>query len=220
MDTTTLFRSVTPTELRLIAKSGFKRFPAPDQPLFYPLCNEEYAIEIVQRWNAREDMGGFVTRFVVRSEALRPYEKHIVGPRHHEEYWIPCTDLDDLNDAIVGLIEVVREFPPSSVIEARKRWFENYVEGAAETSVVAGAEGGPYRCPCCGYRTLNERGAFEICPVCFWEDDGQDEGDVDTVRGGPNGSLSLRAARHNFERIGASDERSLTSVRAPKEEEE
>ena len=24
---------------------------------------------------------------------------------------------------------------------------------------------------CCGYRTLDERGAFDICPVCFWEDD-------------------------------------------------
>lgn len=27
-------------------------------------------------------------------------------------------------------------------------------------------------CPCCGYRTLQERGQYEICPVCSWEDDG------------------------------------------------
>ncbi|MFF1770133.1 CPCC family cysteine-rich protein [Streptomyces sp. NPDC058249] len=36
------------------------------------------------------------------------------------------------------------------------------------------AEDGPYGCPCCGFLTLDERGSYEICPVCFWEDDGQD----------------------------------------------
>ncbi|MGR9272681.1 CPCC family cysteine-rich protein (plasmid) [Rhizobium leguminosarum] len=52
-----------------------------------------------------------------------------------------------------------------------------------------------YRCPCCHFRTLHERGGNEICPVCFWEDDGQDVHDVGDVRGGPNGTLSL--TRHN-----------------------
>lgn len=30
-----------------------------------------------------------------------------------------------------------------------------------------------YKCPCCGYYTLNEppNGTYNICPVCFWEDD-------------------------------------------------
>ena len=36
-------------------------------------------------------------------------------------------------------------------------------------------------CPCCGYETLGERGAFEICGVCWWEDDGQDNADADQV---------------------------------------
>ena len=39
-------------------------------------------------------------------------------------------------------------------------------------------------CPCCGFVTLPERGADDICPVCFWEDDGQDDHDADEVRGG------------------------------------
>jgi hypothetical protein len=42
--------------------------------------------------------------------------------------------------------------------------------------------------------TLNERGGWEICAVCFWEDDGQDDHDADNVRGGPNGALSLTQA--------------------------
>lgn len=68
-------------------------------------------------------------------------------------------------------------------------------------------------CPCCGHLTLAERGAFEMCPVCWWEDDGQDEMDADLVRGGPNGELSLSQARANFQSVGASDPRFVGSVR-------
>lgn len=70
-------------------------------------------------------------------------------------------------------------------------------------------------CPCCRYRTLEERSGYEICPVCFWEDDGQGDSDATTVRGGPNSNLSLAQARENFKAFGASDPRSVRSVRAP-----
>lgn len=53
-------------------------------------------------------------------------------------------------------------------------------------------------CPCCGFPTLGARSIFEICPICWWEDDGQDEADADEVRGGPNGAYSLTRARANF----------------------
>jgi hypothetical protein len=74
---------------------------------------------------------------------------------------------------------------------------------------------GPYACPCCGYLTLPERGGYDICPVCFWEDDGQDDHDADVVRGGPNHGLSLSVARQNFTKIGASAERWLPNIRPP-----
>jgi cysteine-rich CPCC protein len=51
--------------------------------------------------------------------------------------------------------------------------------------------------------TLDELGANEICPVCFWEDDGQSDRDADVVRGGPNGSLSLTQARRNYRQFGS-----------------
>jgi hypothetical protein len=76
-----------------------------------------------------------------------------------------------------------------------------------------------YLCPCCGYLTLPERGGYDICPVCFWEDDGQDEHDADTVRGGPNSHLSLNRARKNYFGIGACEERFLENVRPPRPEE-
>ena len=48
-------------------------------------------------------------------------------------------------------------------------------------------------CPCCGSSVLRERGAFEICPVCGWEDDPAQSADPD-LEGGAN-DMSLNAAR-------------------------
>jgi hypothetical protein len=112
--TTTLWRPVGPKELELIAASDHRRFPPrlPEQPIFYPVCNERYAIEIAERWNASSDGGGFVTRFEVETEYLGRYETHVVGARYHEEYWIPAEDLNSFNDAIVGAIQVIHTFPP------------------------------------------------------------------------------------------------------------
>jgi Cysteine-rich CPCC len=80
-------------------------------------------------------------------------------------------------------------------------------------------DGSFYRCPCCGCRTLAERAGYEICPVCYWEDDGQDDHDADEVRGGPNGTLSLIQARESYRKCGASDARHLSNVRKPRPDE-
>lgn len=109
---TVLYRPVGPTELELVARSGFRRFPPrlPEQPIFYPVCNEQYAVEIAQRWNVRDSGVGYVTRFYVSDEVLRRYEPKVVGARYHEEYWIPAGELEGFNDAIVGPIEVIAEY--------------------------------------------------------------------------------------------------------------
>ena len=110
--------------------------------------------------------------------------------------------------------------PGPEEIERRKQWFDGYIQDLEHRSVVQPrAEGVSYRCPCCGCRTLDERGGFDICPVCFWEDDGQDDADADTVRGGPNGLLSLTQARQNYKEFGACDRKSLQHVRKPTVEE-
>jgi len=57
-----------------------------------------------------------------------------------------------------------------------------------------------YTCPCCGFPTLNERGGYDICILCKWEDDGQDDINADEVLGGPNESFSLTEARDNFQK--------------------
>jgi hypothetical protein len=53
-------------------------------------------------------------------------------------------------------------------------------------------------CPGCGYPTLTERGGYEICCVCNWEDDNQDDKEADEIWGGPNYELSLTENRLNI----------------------
>lgn len=101
-------------------------------------------------------------------------------------------------------------------IEQRKQWLENYIN---QERVIGEAEGKLFACPCCGYLTLEERGGYDICPVCFWEDDGQDDHNADLVLGGPNGRLSLSEARKNFREFGASNRDCLKHVRQPLPEE-
>jgi hypothetical protein len=105
-------------------------------------------------------------------------------------------------------------------LDRRREWFEWYVDRMEHHSVSRpNRSDGKYACPCCGHLTLDERGGFEICQVCFWEDDGQDDHDADIVRGGPNGSLSLTQARANYRTFGASEERFIDSTRSPTPEE-
>ena len=113
-ETVVLFRPVGEEELALIKESGFKGFPPrlPDQPIFYPVTNEDYAIQIARDWNAKlnASKSGYVTCFAVRKSFLDNYETRIVGGTNHEEYWIPADKLEELNRNIVGKIDVTREF--------------------------------------------------------------------------------------------------------------
>jgi len=56
-------------------------------------------------------------------------------------------------------------------------------------------------CPGCGYPTLSKRGEYEICSICNWEDDSQDNEEADEIWGGPNGKLSLTENRINIGKI-------------------
>lgn len=112
-ETVTLWRLTGPNELKLVEESGWKAWPPrlPEQPIFYPVTTEEYAIKIARDWNVPSSGSGFVTRFEVRKEFLERFEPQLAGGKAHEEYWIPAEDLDEFNAAIVGKIEVTRRFP-------------------------------------------------------------------------------------------------------------
>src|SRR3979411_431388 len=113
-ETVTLWRPVGPKELELIRQSGMRSFPPrlPEQPIFYPVLSEEYAVKIARDWNVPASGAGFVTRFqypVLRS-FLERYSVKEAGGVAHLEYWIPVEELAAFNQAIVGQIAVVAEF--------------------------------------------------------------------------------------------------------------
>ena len=111
-DTITLWRPVGPQELELIRQSGMRAFPPrlPEQPIFYPVTTEDYAMKIARDWSVPASGEGFVTRFEVLKTYLDQYDVQDAGGRAHREYWIPAEDLPAFNEAIVGEIEVVAEF--------------------------------------------------------------------------------------------------------------
>jgi hypothetical protein len=110
--TTTMYRPVGPAELELVKESGSTRWPArlPGQPIFYPVTNEEYAREITVQWNVPQYGGGYVTRFEVLKTFADRYEIRQVGAARHTEWWIPSEALEELNESIVGRIEVIGEY--------------------------------------------------------------------------------------------------------------
>ena len=112
IETITLWRPVGPKELALIEQADFRAFPPrlPEQPIFYPVLTEDYAVKIARDWNVKASGAGFVTRFDVRKEYLERYAAQEAGGRAHREYWIPAEDLPGFNAAIVGKIVVTREF--------------------------------------------------------------------------------------------------------------
>lgn len=112
----TLYRPVGPEELQLVRDSGWTRFPPrlPDQPIFYPVENEEYARQIARDWNVKSRGEGHVLRFAVDQVVMSRYPLQQVGSAIHREYWIPAEDLDAFNDAILGPIEIIASYPTTA----------------------------------------------------------------------------------------------------------
>ncbi|CAL78687.1 conserved hypothetical protein [Bradyrhizobium sp. ORS 278] len=97
----------------MIQATGMRAFPPrlPEQPIFYPVLTEDYAVKIARDWNVPASGSGHVLRFQVRREFIDRYEVREAGGRDHREYWIPSEDLAEFNAAIVGTIALVKSFP-------------------------------------------------------------------------------------------------------------
>ena len=127
--------------------------------------------------------------------AVAPAE---VAQRHHE-----CVDLRRLLRRFSPTITSVSIGNEGDLSESQRAWLrEQEALRATLQNVYAPETGGPYTCPCCGSLTLPSRGNYDLCPQCDWEDDGQDDHDSAVVRFGPNGGLSLDAARAEYQSTG------------------
>lgn len=85
--TIVLWRPVGPAELELIRQTGMKAFPPrlPEQPIFYPVTTEEYAVKIARDWNVLARGSGYVTRFDIDADFLTRYDVQLAGGKAHAE---------------------------------------------------------------------------------------------------------------------------------------
>lgn len=132
MKTKTLYRPVGEKEMILIIESNYRKFPPrlEWQPIFYPVLDEDYASEIAEKWNTRDETGnylGFVTRFEVLEEVANQYPSQNVGARNHNELWVPSEELETFNQAIVGNIIVIKVFIGKDFKEAANNKVENLI---------------------------------------------------------------------------------------------
>lgn len=114
-ETTTLYRPIGQKEYDLLEASEFSAWPPrrPEQPIFYPVTNEDYAVQIARDWNTKDSSNGnvgYVTRFEVESSYLEQFPIEKVGGTQHTELWVPADQLAEFNTKIVGKIEVIRKF--------------------------------------------------------------------------------------------------------------
>jgi hypothetical protein len=106
---TTLYRPVGEKELELIRATGWRSFPPrlSEQPIFYPVLNEEYATQIAREWNTSDGGVGYVVRFSIEAEYISRFPVQTAGARIHQEHWIPAEVLEEFNSHIAGTIEIV-----------------------------------------------------------------------------------------------------------------
>ncbi|WP_224361626.1 hypothetical protein [Hyalangium versicolor] len=109
MATRTLYRPVGLKEAELVLGSECTGFPPrlPDQPIFYPVMNDEYARQIARGWNTPDPgsgYAGFITEFDVSTAYLEGFEVHTVGGGLHKELWVPAEQLAEFNRRISGPI--------------------------------------------------------------------------------------------------------------------
>jgi tetratricopeptide (TPR) repeat protein len=109
-DNMILYRPVGLQEMALIYDSEMKAFPArlPQQPIFYPVLQLEYARQTASGWNAQNgQFAGYVTQFKVEDPYLSRFETHTVGESQHQELWIPAEEIEEFNRHIIGHIKLV-----------------------------------------------------------------------------------------------------------------
>jgi hypothetical protein len=107
-----LYRPVNQAELDLIIKGKWKKFPPrlEGQPIFYPVLNEAYAVQITKEWNVPSYGIGHVLKFEVEDTFLKKYKIQKVGLDHHVEFWILAEELEEMNKNIIGEIELIKTF--------------------------------------------------------------------------------------------------------------
>jgi len=128
-------------------------------------------------------------------------------------FWLLGSEVQPSLDHILDLSSVTDRGPETNAslaISVIQAWPPDPTTFAVELVLVSDA----HPCPCCGHMTFNEPpGSYDICPVCFWEDDAV-QLRWPSYAGGAN-KPNLIESQQNFVRMGAMEERFIKNVRKP-----
>lgn len=155
----------------------------------------------------------------VNELALRKLKELSIEERNSQLEIFFCENWEDDEEWQKLPVQIRQEFIGESLIEKpeSKRydqplliWIKDqlkpvtneYLQSELKVDNIYGSPIKMESCPCCGRKTIESRGDFEICRICWWEDDGQDNEHADDVWGGPNYGVSLTQARHYYLTIG------------------
>lgn len=107
-------------------------------------------------------------------------------------------NISDYSDPVYN--PKIIEYLKNNFIGITNQYIEEFLNDRLDSQVqVIGEDAKMIECPCCGYQTLDSRGQYDICKVCYWEDDGSNEPD----RYSSVNSMTLQEARDNFRKSGA-----------------
>ncbi len=96
--------------------------------------------------------------------------------------------------------EVLRNYIKISIALFSNKYLEEFLSENLNTSIkIDGLEPTLFPCPCCGYKSLTNRGEYDICMVCYWEDDGTTRDEDDSAAN----KMTLASAKENFKKYGA-----------------
>lgn len=113
--TSCLHRPVGLKELELVLSAEARGFPPRllSQPIFYPVVDEGYAVQIARDWNTLDEVSGyagFVTEFDVDARFIGRFPVQRVGASNHRELWIPADQLQEFNEHLQSSIRVTQAF--------------------------------------------------------------------------------------------------------------
>jgi hypothetical protein len=103
------------------------------------------------------------------------------------------SNLEDINDPKYN--KLVIEWIVENYKGVSNKFLESEINSILSINIsVSGEQEELDCCPCCNYKTLEERGQYTICRVCFWEDDGND----DESKYSSVNRMYLKDAKENF----------------------
>lgn len=147
-----------------------------------------------------------------RNEALYIYSKKIMNDLCEQDkinilcdFWFIYEEENNFDEKLVILLmsnqpedlDNYDEIYEPLLIEGLRRKFEilnnKYVGEKIKYEVFGDEINSKLKCPCCDFYSLYNWSEYEVCPICYWEDDGSKDNNYSSAN-----KSTLKEYRVNF----------------------